>query len=160
MVSIAGSSPKLMRRTALCEPVVILKVRSSGSTASLDRKVNYHQTRPANLEPPSFARGMTLTAATSTCYSCYRASAMPVPTDFQWHVSEAMRKDPDLSPALAVRQLEKLIVEPLEAVMQYSRLVWFVIDALDECKDDKAVSSICQRSPCSPIMAAFCLEVL
>jgi len=30
------------------------------------------------------------------------------------HVSEAMRKDPDLSSALVSRQLEKLIVEPLE----------------------------------------------
>jgi len=60
------------------------------------------------------------------------------------HVSEAMRKDPDLSSALASRQLEKLIVEPLEAVTCDQEFLpcLVVIDALDECKDDKAVSSI------------------
>ena len=60
------------------------------------------------------------------------------------HVSEAMRKDPDLSSALASRQLEKLIVEPLEAVACDQEFLpcLVVIDALDECKDDRVVSCI------------------
>ena len=58
------------------------------------------------------------------------------------HVSGAMHKDPDLSSALASRQLEKLMVEPLEAATQGFLPCLIVIDALDECKDDKAVLSI------------------
>jgi len=64
--------------------------------------------------------------------------------DLREHVSEAMRKDPDLSSAFASMQLEKLIVEPLEAVMgdQAFPLCLIVIDALDECKDETATSTI------------------
>src|SRR5882762_6741919 len=60
------------------------------------------------------------------------------------HVSEAMRREPDLPSALVSMQLERLIVKPLEAVMHehaFPRCL-VVIDALDECKDDKATSTI------------------
>jgi len=60
------------------------------------------------------------------------------------HVSEAIRKDPDLPSALVSMQLEKLIVEPLEAMVRehaFPRCL-VVIDALDECKEDKATSTI------------------
>jgi len=54
------------------------------------------------------------------------------------HVSRAMRKDPDLSFAFPSMQLEKLIVEPLEAVMRLQAFqpCLIVIDALDECNED------------------------
>src|SRR5882762_1785786 len=60
------------------------------------------------------------------------------------HVSDAMRKDPDLPSALVSMQLERLIVEPLEAVAREHAFLrcLVVIDALDECKDDKATSTI------------------
>jgi Cdc6-like AAA superfamily ATPase len=55
---------------------------------------------------------------------------------FKKHVSEAMRKDPDVQSALPSRQLQKLIVEPLHAVLREGRFepCIIVIDALDECK--------------------------
>ena len=63
---------------------------------------------------------------------------------FKKHVSEAVRKDADVQYALASRQLQKLIVEPLEAVMREETFppCIVIIDALDECKDEHAISSI------------------
>ena len=60
------------------------------------------------------------------------------------YVSEAMRNDPDLPSAFASMQLEKLIVEPLEAVMRDQTFppCLITIDALDECKDGSATSTI------------------
>jgi NACHT domain len=65
---------------------------------------------------------------------------------FQERVSDALRKDVDLQSAFASMQLEKLIVEPLEAVLHDSAFKFppclIVIDALDECKDENATSTI------------------
>src|SRR5882762_666007 len=54
---------------------------------------------------------------------------------FGEHVSEAMRKDTDLQSTLPSMQLEKMIVEPLEAVMSGQGFLpcIIIIDALDEC---------------------------
>jgi len=51
---------------------------------------------------------------------------------------------PDLSSAFASMQLEKLIIEPLEAVTRVQAFPSFlvVIDALDECKEEKATSTV------------------
>ena len=62
----------------------------------------------------------------------------------QERVSEAMRKDADLQSAFVSMQLEKLIVERLEALMrnQSFRPYLVVIDALDESKEENTTSSI------------------
>ena len=59
------------------------------------------------------------------------------------HVSEVMRKDTDLQSALPPVQLEKLVVEPLEAVVgeQGFPSCVIVIDALDECKVENTTLS-------------------
>jgi len=63
---------------------------------------------------------------------------------FKKHISEAMRKDPNVEYALMSRQLKKLVIEPLHAVMcegTFSPCI-IVIDALDECNEKSAISTI------------------
>jgi len=61
-------------------------------------------------------------------------------------VSEAMSKNADLESAFTSMQLEKLIVEPLEAAIRDQGKAFppclIVIDALDECKEEGATSTI------------------
>jgi len=60
------------------------------------------------------------------------------------HVSEAMAKDVYLQSTLPTMQLEKLVIEPLEAVVRehgFPACV-IIIDALDECKDENTTSMI------------------
>src|SRR5258705_13601551 len=63
---------------------------------------------------------------------------------FEKHLSEAMDKDPDVQFALVSMQLEKLVVNPLNAVMHEKSFppCIVIIDALDECKDENVISTI------------------
>ncbi|KAH9852378.1 hypothetical protein C2E23DRAFT_903842 [Lenzites betulinus] len=63
---------------------------------------------------------------------------------FRAEVSEAVKANPDIHGSLVSRQLQKLIVEPLRAVKAKESFppCAIVIDALDECKDDEAVSVV------------------
>ncbi|KAI0658902.1 hypothetical protein C8Q70DRAFT_897353, partial [Cubamyces menziesii] len=68
---------------------------------------------------------------------------------FREHLTKVLETTPDLYSSNPTRQLEKLIVEPLEAVRADAKSeitlptrIAIVIDALDECKDDAAVSTI------------------
>src|SRR5882762_8511126 len=65
---------------------------------------------------------------------------------FQDCVSDAMRKDTDLQSAFPSMQLQNLIIGPLEAVTRDHGFKFppclIVIDALDECKDESATSTI------------------
>ncbi|KAJ8454070.1 hypothetical protein ONZ51_g13242 [Trametes cubensis] len=68
---------------------------------------------------------------------------------FREHLIKILETEPDLYSSTPTRQLEKLIVEPLEAARADAKseatfpiYVAIVIDALDECKDDAAVSTI------------------
>lgn len=57
-------------------------------------------------------------------------------------VEAVLERDPEIVHAGPFRQFEKLIVEPLEALdSPFPRSV-FVLDALDECKDEAAKSTI------------------
>jgi len=55
-----------------------------------------------------------------------------------------MDKDPDVQFALASMQLEKLIIEPLHAAVDEEVFppCIIIIDALDECKEENAISTI------------------
>ena len=56
---------------------------------------------------------------------------------------EALAANPDINRSLPSIQLEKLIVEPLKAATGTSlEGQVIIIDALDECRDDGAVSAI------------------
>ncbi|KAL7278394.1 hypothetical protein ACG7TL_007389 [Trametes sanguinea] len=64
---------------------------------------------------------------------------------FHNELMKVVEKDPDLYAASPVRQLEKLIVEPLKKAVDqgaFHRRVPIIIDALDECTDKAAVSTI------------------
>ncbi|CDO69929.1 hypothetical protein BN946_scf184836.g3 [Trametes cinnabarina] len=68
---------------------------------------------------------------------------------FEEQLTKVIEKDPDLHSSVPVRQLQRLIVEPLQAVHANAKSkgtfpahVAVVIDALDECTDDSAVSTI------------------
>src|SRR5258705_3078918 len=63
---------------------------------------------------------------------------------FQKHLSEAIRKDPDVQYALASMQLQKLVMDPLHAAIREESFppCLVVLDALDECKDENATSVI------------------
>jgi NACHT domain len=63
---------------------------------------------------------------------------------FKRHLSEAMRKDPTVQSSLPSRQLEKLVIEPMHAVMREETFPPYlvIIDALDECKDTNTTSII------------------
>ncbi|KAI0324967.1 WD40 repeat-like protein [Cubamyces sp. BRFM 1775] len=68
---------------------------------------------------------------------------------FREQLTKVLEKDPDLYSSTPTRQLEKLIVEPLQAVRAdatspdtFPPHVAVVIDALDECTDNNAVSTI------------------
>src|SRR5882762_7481506 len=63
-------------------------------------------------------------------------------TSFRSHLSEVMDTDPDVQYALASMQLEELIINPLHASKETFRPCIIVIDALDECKDENATSTI------------------
>jgi len=58
---------------------------------------------------------------------------------FRAHVVQTLRLRPDIGSESLTNQLVELIIEPLEA-SNISTLI--VIDALDECKDDKPASAI------------------
>ncbi|CDO71101.1 hypothetical protein BN946_scf184844.g105 [Trametes cinnabarina] len=65
--------------------------------------------------------------------------------EYQDALNEAVRANPDIHGALPSRQLQKFIVEPLRSLKRHD--VAFppcavIIDALDECKDEEAVSVI------------------
>ncbi|CDO72551.1 hypothetical protein BN946_scf184983.g34 [Trametes cinnabarina] len=58
---------------------------------------------------------------------------------------DVLKADPDVSASFPTQQLKKLIVEPLKVVKargDFPDRVVIVIDALDECTDDGAVSTI------------------
>ncbi|KAI0658919.1 hypothetical protein C8Q70DRAFT_1068529, partial [Cubamyces menziesii] len=68
---------------------------------------------------------------------------------FREQLTKILKSDPDLYSSTSTRQLQRLIVEPLHAVHADTKRkatltahVAIVIDALDECKDDAAVSTI------------------
>jgi len=61
---------------------------------------------------------------------------------FQTHLSDVMHEDPHVQSALAPMQLEKLIINPLHAAKETFQPCIIVIDALDECKDENATSTI------------------
>ncbi|KAI0663682.1 hypothetical protein C8Q70DRAFT_930728 [Cubamyces menziesii] len=69
---------------------------------------------------------------------------------FREHLTKVLETDPDLYSSNPTRQLEKLIVEPLEAARADATSnaaplpahIAVVIDALDECTDNAAVSTI------------------
>ncbi|TFY75521.1 hypothetical protein EWM64_g8491 [Hericium alpestre] len=64
--------------------------------------------------------------------------------DFRDRVADVLRADPDIQNTSASRQLQKLIAEPLRAVNSSGAFpaCAVIIDALDECKDDQAMSVI------------------
>ncbi|KAI0658895.1 hypothetical protein C8Q70DRAFT_875350, partial [Cubamyces menziesii] len=69
--------------------------------------------------------------------------------EFQEQLTKILKTDPDLYSSTPTRQLERLIVEPLQAVHRgapsdtpFPACVAVVIDALDECTDNNAVSTI------------------
>ena len=68
------------------------------------------------------------------------------PPSFKTAVQAAVKANPDIHLSLPAHQLEKLIVEPLQACAStdedFFRPNVIVIDALDECKDDQPVSTI------------------
>ncbi|CDO75780.1 hypothetical protein BN946_scf184792.g2 [Trametes cinnabarina] len=64
---------------------------------------------------------------------------------FRGALADVVRADPDLHASIPSRQLQKLIVEPLQVANAQDAFpdhVVVVIDALDECTDDGAVSTI------------------
>ncbi|KAI0736084.1 hypothetical protein C8Q76DRAFT_668942 [Earliella scabrosa] len=61
---------------------------------------------------------------------------------FRAALAAAIEADTDIHVAYATHQLRKLIVEPLKAVTEPLTKFVVIVDALDECKDDAAVSVI------------------
>ncbi|KAL7277956.1 hypothetical protein ACG7TL_007907 [Trametes sanguinea] len=65
--------------------------------------------------------------------------------EFREALSKVLKGDPDIHSSVPSRQLQKLIAEPLEVANSGGRLpgrIAIVIDALDECTDDEAVSTV------------------
>ncbi|OSD02247.1 WD40 repeat-like protein [Trametes coccinea BRFM310] len=65
--------------------------------------------------------------------------------EFREALSKVLKGDPDLHSSVPSRQLQKLIAEPLEVANSSGRLpsrIAIVIDALDECTDNEAVSTV------------------
>jgi hypothetical protein len=62
--------------------------------------------------------------------------------EFKDELSRVLKSDPDIVYSSVSYQLEKLLVEPLLAVGDKFPPAVVVIDALDECKDDNATSTI------------------
>ncbi|TFY77076.1 hypothetical protein EWM64_g6937 [Hericium alpestre] len=64
--------------------------------------------------------------------------------DFRDQVADVLRVEPNIQNSSISRQLQKLIVEPLLAVKSSGAfpVCAVIIDALDECKDDRATSII------------------
>lgn len=61
---------------------------------------------------------------------------------FKDKVTEIIRANPDIVHAGPMRQFEELIVKPLEAVRDTFPMSVIVLDALDECVDKEATSTI------------------
>ncbi|KAK7008318.1 WD40-repeat-containing domain protein [Favolaschia claudopus] len=60
---------------------------------------------------------------------------------FRAAVVKAMKANPEIHSAVAARQVQKLLVEPLQEADDFPRKT-IIIDALDECNDTEAVSVI------------------
>ncbi|KAI0363168.1 hypothetical protein BV20DRAFT_187783 [Pilatotrama ljubarskyi] len=63
---------------------------------------------------------------------------------FHAALSAAVKADPDIHASLVSRQLQKLLVEPLRMVKSQGSFPEYavILDALDECKDEEAVSVV------------------
>ena len=61
---------------------------------------------------------------------------------FATELSKVIDIQPDIGYALPPEQLEKLIIGPFRNIGSHSQPILIVIDALDECKDEKATSTI------------------
>jgi hypothetical protein len=57
-------------------------------------------------------------------------------------LATAVKEYPDVGHALPDEQLKRLIIEPLSRIGSFQRPVVIVIDALDECKDEKTPEKI------------------
>jgi ATP/maltotriose-dependent transcriptional regulator MalT len=61
---------------------------------------------------------------------------------FRAQLVTAVKEYPDIGHALPDEQLKRLIVEPLSRMGSFQRPVVIVVDALDECKDEKTPEKI------------------
>jgi len=61
---------------------------------------------------------------------------------FAAELGKVIDVQPDIDYALPPEQLEKLIVGPFRNVGSHSQPIPIVIDALDECNDEKAIFTI------------------
>ncbi|GAB1211518.1 hypothetical protein ATERTT37_000641 [Aspergillus terreus] len=68
--------------------------------------------------------------------------------DLASRVLGAIEKDPQIAAKDVTEQFNKLLLEPLKSVVMYqSRTLVIVIDALDECEDDKEIGKILHFLP-------------
>ena len=78
---------------------------------------------------------------------------------FATELSKVSDVKPDIGYALPTQQLQKLIVGPLQNLGTQLQPILIVIDALDECKDEKATSTIlmalCQHTDAIPSLPVF-----
>ncbi|KAG8920819.1 hypothetical protein FRC02_000672 [Tulasnella sp. 418] len=61
---------------------------------------------------------------------------------FLTQISAFVRKYPDACRSMLETQMEKLIIEPLRDVAEHPQVVVLVIDALDECADERLVQEM------------------
>ncbi|KZP12348.1 WD40 repeat-like protein [Athelia psychrophila] len=67
---------------------------------------------------------------------------------FGQHLADIVKKRPEIIYADVAYQLQELIVDPLAAMPDFIARCIIVIDALDECKDDSAISAILAALSC------------
>ncbi|KAF3313735.1 hypothetical protein TWF173_005807 [Orbilia oligospora] len=88
-----------------------------------------------------FRRGAGDRSNASRFFTTLATNLMQHIPDIRLAISKAIEKEPDIIRKILKEQFDKLIFEPLSSTKHSERII-LVIDALDECDDDKDVLTI------------------
>jgi hypothetical protein len=83
-----------------------------------------------------------------------------LPKEMASHVKKALQDNPSIGDKVLSKQLEKLILEPLQSCRSLPPVIIVVLDALDECEDQASAAKIIELLPSIETVSSTCFKVL